>query len=153
MRFTLQSLCAISRCVLCVLVLVIIMCLGVWDGSLMETHFTLQSLCAISRCVSLCSCACYCVFGRVGVVTIVKGQHTSPCYHCAQEEVAWGLVIGCVGLHVRICAIVNHYAIFLARKVFECGQWRVNLFVCVRNSVVCVRNSEWGCLFNCELYF
>ena len=39
-------------------------------------------------------------------------------------------------------------AVAPARKVFECGQWRVNLFVCVRNSVVCVRNSEWGCLFN-----
>ena len=34
MRFTLQSLCAISRFVLCVLVLVIIMCLGVWEGFL-----------------------------------------------------------------------------------------------------------------------
>ena len=79
MRFTLQSLSAISRFVLCVLVLVIIMCLGVWDGSLMETHFTLQSLCAISRCVSLCFVclfACYyCVFECLGWVTYGNTIH------------------------------------------------------------------------------
>ena len=122
MRFTLQSLCAISRFVLCVLVLVIIMCLGVWDGSLMETHFTLQSLCAISRCVSLCSCACYCVFGRVGVVTIVKGQHTSPCYHCAQEEVAWvfylSVVLACMCAFVQSLIIMQF---FLPGKCLSVG--------------------------------
>ena len=50
---------------------------------------------------------------------------------CTRRSCLGFLVIRCVGLHVRNCAIVNHYAIFVTRNVFEFG-WAVEgKFVCL----------------------
>ena len=154
MRFTLQSLCAISRCVsLCFVCLFacyycVFECLG-WVTYGNTIHL------AINRCVFLCFCVlvlvivCLCVWGWSLLLRDESNTLHLPIHcNCAQEEVAWvfqlSVVLACM------CAIVQLLIIMQFLLPGMClslgGQWRVNLFVCVRN-------SAWGCLFNCELYF
>ena len=57
----------------CVFMCLLLLC--VWERLVLVTYGNTIHL-AINRCVFsvfLCSCACYCVFVRLGVVTIVKG--------------------------------------------------------------------------------
>ena len=148
MRFTFQSLCAISRFVSLCFVCLCACYYCVFERLGWVTYGNTIHL-AINRCVFLCFCVlvlvivCLCVWGWSLLLRDESNTLHPPIHcNCAQEEVAWGFSCR---LCWHACAhLCNHYAVFLARKVCECGKCRVNLFVCVRN-------IELGCLFICEL--
>ena len=133
-------------CVLCVYLLVIIVCLSVWDGLPMVTQFTSQStgVFFLCFCVLVLVIVCLCVWGWSLLLRDESNTLHLPIHcNCAQEEVAWGF--SCRSCWHACASIMQFFSPGKFLSV-ECGQWRVNLFVCVRN-------SAWGCLFNCELYF
>ena len=157
MRFTLQSLCAISRFVSLCFVCLCASYYCVFERLGWLTYGNTIHL-AINRCVFLCFCVlvlvivCLCVWGWSLLLRDESNTLHPPIHcNCAQEEVAWGFSCR---LCWHACAhLCNHYAVFSCQE----SVW-VNLFVCVLDLGTCsnfaaerVPSTKWPYSINLRL--